>query len=375
MSQITPKIIISGGGTGGHVFPAIAIANALKELAPGAEILFVGAKGRIEMEKVPQAGYNIEALWISGLQRRLTTENLLFPVKVISSLWKSYRILRRFKPDVAVGVGGYASWAVLQAASGMGIPTLIQEQNSHPGITNRLLGKKASKICVVYDNLYRYFDPQKIVLTGNPVRADIAHLQGSKEEALRHFGLQEGKKTLFITGGSLGARGINDGLLACLPQLMKDNNVQLLWQAGKFYIDQITKEVNAYGNAIVPLAFIDRMDLAYIAADAILSRAGGTVSELCLVGKPVVLMPSPNVAEDHQTANALNLTEKDAAIMVRDAEAAQKLLPALQTVLFNEERRQTLANNLKKMAKPDAALQIAREVLALIPNKGNLKPA
>lgn len=369
MSKQNPKIIISGGGTGGHVFPAIAIANALKVLQPSANILFVGAKGRIEMEKVPQAGYPIEALWISGLQRRLTTDNLLFPIKVLSSLWKSHRILRRFKPDVAVGVGGYASWAVLQVASAMGIPTLIQEQNSHPGISNRLLAKKANKICVVYDNLNQYFDPKKIVLTGNPVRSDIAELKGSKTEALRHFGLQEGKKTLLITGGSLGARGINEGVMYCLEELLKENKVQLLWQAGKFYIDSVTQQVNPYADSVKTLAFIDRMDLAYIAADAILSRAGGTISELCLVGKPVVLMPSPNVAEDHQTANALNLVTKNAAIMVRDADAKEQLLPALQTVLFNEEQRNTLSNNLRQLAKPDAALHIAREVLNLIQQK------
>lgn len=369
MTKQNPKIIISGGGTGGHVFPAIAIANALKVLQPSADILFVGAKGRIEMEKVPQAGYPIEALWISGLQRRLTTDNLLFPIKVLSSLWKSHRILRRFKPDVAVGVGGYASWAVLQVASAMGIPTLIQEQNSHPGITNRLLAKKANKICVVYDNLNQYFDPKKIVLTGNPVRSDIAELKGSKTKALRHFGLEEGKKTLLITGGSLGARGINEGVLYCLKELLKDNNVQLLWQAGKFYIDPVTQQVSPYAGAVKTLAFIDRMDLAYIAADAILSRAGGTISELCLVGKPVVLMPSPNVAEDHQTANALNLVNKNAAIMVRDTDAKEQLLTALQTVLFNEEQRNTLSNNLRQLAKPDAALHIAREVLDLIPQK------
>ncbi len=362
----SPKIIISGGGTGGHVFPAIAIANALKGLEPLADILFVGAEGRMEMEKVPQAGYPIEALWISGLQRKLSVENLLFPVKVVNSLWRSYRILRHFKPDVAVGVGGYASWAVLQVAAFLGIPTLIQEQNSHPGITNRLLAKSVRKICVVYDNLTQYFDPSKIVLTGNPVRADIANLKGSRTQALQHFGLDENKTTLFITGGSLGARAINEGILACLPELLKDNKVQLLWQAGKFYLDEITEKVKPFGNSIVPLAFIDRMDLAYIAADAILSRAGGTVSELCLVGKPVVLMPSPNVTDDHQTANAMNLVNKNAAIMVKDSEATTKLLPALQTVLFDQEARNTLINNIKQLAKPDAAEHIAREVLALI---------
>ncbi|HRI28127.1 MAG TPA: undecaprenyldiphospho-muramoylpentapeptide beta-N-acetylglucosaminyltransferase [Chitinophagales bacterium] len=367
MNTPTPNIIISGGGTGGHVFPAIAIANALLQLEPSANILFVGAKGRMEMEKVPQAGFRIEPLWISGLQRKLwSAQNLLFPLKVLVSLWQSYRIISRFKPQVVVGVGGYASWAVLQVATMRGIPTLIQEQNSYPGITNRLLGKRVNKICVVYDNLWKHFDPAKLVLTGNPVRSDITNLKGSKTEALRHFGLQEGKITLFVTGGSLGARAINQGLLAALPSLLKEGNVQVLWQTGKFYLDEITKQTGMYGNAVLPLAFIDRMDLAYIAADAILSRAGGTVSELCVVGKPVVLMPSPNVTDDHQTANALNLVQKNAAIMVPDAEAAEKLLPALQTILFNTAQRQLLSQNIQSLAKPDAAAHIAREVLSLI---------
>jgi len=366
MSIQTPKIIISGGGTGGHIFPAIAIANAIKEIEPAAEILFVGAKGRMEMDLIPKAGYPIEALWISGLQRKLSVENLLFPLKVLNSLWRSFRIINRFKPDVAVGVGGYASWAVLQIASWFGLPTLIQEQNSYPGIANRLLAKSVTKICVVYDNLSQYFNPQKIVLTGNPVRDNIANLKGSKSEALKYFGLDEQKSTILITGGSLGARGINEGVLACLPDLMKDNNVQLLWQAGKFYIDEIKEKTRQFGQNIIPLAFIDRMDLAYIAADAILSRAGGTVSELCLVGKPVVLMPSPNVTEDHQTANAMNLVQKDAAIMVKDSEASTKLLPALKTVLFDIEIRDNLSTNIRKLAKPDAAGHIAREILSLV---------
>lgn len=359
------RVIISGGGTGGHIFPAIAIANALRKIRPTCDILFVGADGRMEMEKVPQAGYPIEGLWISGLQRRLTTQNLLFPVKVVVSLWESFQIIRRFKPDVVVGVGGYASGPLLQAATFMGIPALIQEQNSHPGMTNRLLAKRVQKICVVFDNLASYFPPEKIILTGNPVRQNIVDLQGTRSEAIAYFGLDPNKKTLFVTGGSLGARGINNGILAHIDKI-KNNDVQVLWQTGKLYEADIKTKINRYKSHIFPMAFVDRMDLAYIAADAIVSRAGGTIAELCLVGKPAILMPSPNVTDDHQTANAMNLVQKDAAIMVRDHEADSQLWAAIEQVLFDEQQRKILSDNIKKMAITDAADRIAHEVVALI---------
>lgn len=362
------KVIISGGGTGGHIFPAIAIANALKAINSNTEILFVGAKGKIEMGKVPKAGYPIKGLWISGLQRKLTLKNLLFPVKLISSLINSIKIIGQFKPDVAVGVGGYASGPLLQAAAWSKVPCLIQEQNSYPGITNKLLAKQVDKICVVYDNLGKFFDPAKIIITGNPVRQDIVQLSGTKQEALAHFDLSDKKKTLFITGGSLGARGINHGIAAHLNTLI-ENDVQLIWQTGKYYIDWAKNLVKGKEAQIKVTAFVNRMDLAYIAADAIVSRAGGTISELCIVGKPVVLMPSPNVTEDHQTANAMNLVTKNAAIMVKDKNAAEELGNAMQTVLFNEEQRQQLSNNIKKLAITNAASRIAKEVIKLANHK------
>jgi UDP-N-acetylglucosamine--N-acetylmuramyl-(pentapeptide) pyrophosphoryl-undecaprenol N-acetylglucosamine transferase len=359
------KVIVSGGGTGGHVFPAIAIANAIKNINPNAEFLFVGAKGRIEMEKVPKAGYPIEGLWISGFQRRLTWQNVLFPVKLISSLVKSFFVVNRFKPDVAVGVGGYASGPLLQMAAWKGIPTLIQEQNSYPGVTNQLLGKSVDRVCVVYDKLERYFPENKIVMTGNPVRSLIVELKGDRTEAITYFNLNPTKKTLFVTGGSLGAKGINEGIAEHLGKLVAQN-VQVIWQTGDSYIDWAKKISQPYGDAVKATAFVDRMDLAYIAADAVVSRAGGTISELCIIGKPVILMPSPNVTEDHQTANAKALVDKNAALMVNDDEAKEKLLGAVQLVLFNDEKRQMLSDNIKKLAVTDAANQIAKEVLKLV---------
>ncbi len=360
----TTKIIISGGGTGGHIFPAIAIANALKKRDSSIDILFVGAKDKLEMEKVPKAGYPIKGLWISGFHRKLTLQNLLFPVKVLSSLIKSFSIVRSFKPDVAVGVGGYASGPLLQVANWFSVPSLIQEQNSYPGVTNRLLAKGADKICVVYDNLGQFFPKEKIVLTGNPVRASILNLNASRQEALAHFNLEEDKKILLVTGGSLGAKGVNEGLAAHLKELASED-LQIIWQAGKFYTDWAKEQAKDYPNVKV-LTFIDRMDLAYIAADAVLSRAGGVIAELCIVGKPVLLMPSPNVAEDHQTANAKALVNKNAALMVRDNEAKDKLLTALRQLLFDENLRQTLSQNIQQLAITDAAERIADEVLGLI---------
>lgn len=361
-----PRIIISGGGTGGHVFPAIAIAHALRKILPTVDILFVGAQGRIEMEKVPQAGYPIEGLWISGFQRRLTLQNALFPLKLASSLWKSHCILQKFKPDVAVGVGGYASGALLQMATLWGIPALIQEQNSYPGITNKLLAKRVQKICVAYPGLERFFPPEKILLTGNPVRAGIGHCSVPRADLLAHFGLLPGRKTLFVTGGSLGARGINAGVLHLLDNC-KAQNWQILWQTGKLYFEEMKKAAEPYGSHVQVLSFVDKMDWAYTVADAVLSRAGaGAISELCLVGKPLVLMPSPNVAEDHQTANASSLVASNAALMVRDADASTQLPAAINTLLFDDTKRQLLSQNLLKHGIPDAADRIAREVLALV---------
>ena len=362
------KIIVSGGGTGGHVFPAIAIANALKKIDNSIEILFVGAKGRIEMTAVPKAGYEIEGLWISGFQRRLTWQTLLFPVKLLTSLVKSFFIVKKFKPNVAVGVGGYASGPLLQMEALSGTPTLIQEQNSYPGITNRLLSKRANKICVVYDNLGKYFDEQKIIITGNPVRDHIVALKGTKAEALEHFNLSPDKKTLFVTGGSLGAKAINEGIAAHLDKF-REHNIQVIWQTGKFYIDWAKEVAKDYSDCVFPTAFVYKMDLAYIAADAIVSRAGGTISELCIVGKPAILMPSPNVTEDHQTANAMALVNKNAAVMVRDEEAKEQLFDAIYELLFDEEKSKTLSENIKKLAILDAADRIAKEVLDLIAKK------
>lgn len=369
------KIIISGGGTGGHIFPAIAIANALKKIDSTIELLFVGAKGRIEMEKVPKAGYEIEGLWISGFERRLTAKNLGFPFKLMSSLWKSRKIIQRFQPQVAVGVGGYASGPLLKVATMMGIPALIQEQNSYPGITNRLLANQVKKVCVAYDGLERFFDKNTIVMTGNPVRKDIIELyEGNQTEveaeakrraAVEYFGLNPDKKVLFVTAGSGGARGVRDGIAAHLQDLV-EKDVQLIWQAGKNYIEDTEVMASPFKETVKAMAFVDRMDLAYIAADAIVARAGATtISELCIVGKPVILMPSPYVTEDHQTANALALVEKGAAMMVKDKDAREELGNALDVVLFNELQRKALGEGIRRLAVTDAADRIAREVLSL----------
>ncbi|MEZ4885445.1 MAG: undecaprenyldiphospho-muramoylpentapeptide beta-N-acetylglucosaminyltransferase [Chitinophagales bacterium] len=369
------KIIISGGGTGGHVFPAIAIANALKKIDDSIDLLFVGAEGRIEMEKVPKAGYKIEGLWISGFERRLTFNNLSFPFKLVSSLWKSRKILKRFRPQVVVGVGGYASGPLLKMATMMGIPALIQEQNSFPGITNRLLAKQVKKVCVAYDGLERFFDKNTIVMTGNPVRKDIielrsdmhtvAEIEAKKKAAIAHFDLNPDKKVLFVTAGSGGARGVRDGIAAHLQDLV-EKDVQLIWQAGKYYEEDTAVMASPFKDMVKVMAFVDRMDLAFIAADAIVARAGATtIAELCIVGKPVVLMPSPYVTEDHQTANAKALVEKGAALMVRDKDAAEELGKAMDAVLFDKLQRASLSENLQKLAVTDAAERIAKEVLKL----------
>jgi UDP-N-acetylglucosamine--N-acetylmuramyl-(pentapeptide) pyrophosphoryl-undecaprenol N-acetylglucosamine transferase len=359
------RIIISGGGTGGHIYPAIAIANALKETSHSVELLFVGAIGKMEMQKVPQAGYKIIGLPIAGLQRKLTLANLLFPFKVINSIWKAKQILKDFKPDVAVGVGGYASGPLLYAAASAGIPTLIQEQNSYAGLTNKWLAKKANKICVAYPDMSTFFPSDKIIVTGNPVRKDILDVNLNRTKALQHFNLAENKPTILVIGGSLGARTINETLKASL-QTLSQANVQVVWQTGKFYFESCKQAAAAYPSIQVH-DFIAPMDLAYGAADVVISRAGAlSISELCLAAKPAVLVPSPNVSEDHQTKNAMALVNNGAAILVKDAEAMEKLIPATLALLANETKKRELAINIRKLGKPDAAKQITVEILKLI---------
>ena len=361
------RFIISGGGTGGHVFPAIAIAQAIRKNEPEADILFIGANGKMEMEKVPAAGFPIEGLIVAGLIRRVTWKNLTFPFKLIGSLFKARSIIKKFNPDVVVGVGGYASGPTLRAATSMGKPALIQEQNSYPGITNRFLGKRVQTICVAYDGMSDYFPKEKIVLTGNPVRKDLIALPDHMPEAYRHFELDPEKKTVLTMGGSGGARAINDSMLALMEKGLPEG-IQLLWQTGKHYFEEIKQRLGDTGYRIVP--FIDRMDLAYSCADLVITRAGAiAISELCVVGKPTILIPSPNVAEDHQTKNALALVDKEAAIMISDNEAPTQL-PALVSGLINDGKRlQQLSQNIQKMAIIDAADRIAEEVFKLVYTK------
>lgn len=357
------RFILSGGGTGGHIYPAIAIANELKVRYPDAEFLFVGAKDRMEMEKVPQAGYKIEGLWISGLQRKLTFKNLMFPFKVISSLIKSAKIVRNFKPHAVVGTGGFASGPLLKVASGKGIACVLQEQNSFAGITNKLLANKVAKICVAYDGMEKFFPKDKIIKTGNPVRGDLVSMVENKEEALSFFGLQPGKTTLLVLGGSLGARRVNILIEKNLP-FFKEQGIQVVWQSGKLYYEEYKK----YDSGDVKVvAFLNRMDLAYGAADIIISRAGaGSVSELCIVGKPVIFIPSPNVAEDHQTKNAQSLVDKNAAIMVKETELDEKFGTVFSDLVNNEPLSRKLGVNIKKLAMPNATKEIVDEIEKLL---------
>ena len=374
-----PRIIISGGGTGGHIFPAVSIANAIKELCPDAEILFVGAEGRMEMQRVPDAGYKIIGLPVAGFDRKHLWKNFAVLVKLARSQWKARNIIKQFRPQVAVGVGGYASGPTLKTAGMMGVPTLIQEQNSYAGVTNKLLAKKACKICVAYEGMEKFFPAEKIIMTGNPVRQNLLGHSISREEAVRYFDLDPAKKTILILGGSLGARTINQTLTAGLDIIRKNPDIQFIWQTGKIYIEQVRDaittttgeavhhpHISALPNLYVT-DFIKDMANAYAAADLVISRAGaGSISEFCLLHKPVILVPSPNVAEDHQTKNALALVDKDAAIYVKDAEAKEKLLSvALETVKDNEKQK-ALSNNIAKLALPDSATVIAKEVLKLI---------
>ena len=364
------RIIISGGGTGGHIFPAIAIANALKALEPDIEILFIGAKGRMEMEKVPAAGYNIQGLWISGLQRRVTWKNLSFPLKVIFSLIQADRILAKFKPDAVIGVGGYASGPTLRMAVRRKIPVLIQEQNSYPGITNKLLGGKVDKICVAYEGMKRFFPVGKIILTGNPVRQDII-IPGDKTIALEHFQLHKEKKVVLIIVGSLVAGTINKSVLHYLYQQARQDDFQLLWQTGKYHYNLIKSNQKILNREDIHIhPFIDRMDMAYMAADIIVSRAGAiAISELCIIGKPVILIPSPNVAEDHQTKNAEALVRKSAALMLKDQDSVEKLFNLVKSLADDKELQNELSRNIKTMALPEAASMIADETMSLIRKK------
>lgn len=360
------KVIISGGGSGGHIFPAIAIANELKRRNANTEILFVGAKGKMEMERIPKAGYEIEGLWISGFQRKLTLRNLSFPFKLISSLVKARKILKRFKPDVVIGVGGYASGPTLQIATQLGIPTLIQEQNSYPGITNRLLAKKVNKICVAYDGLERFFPKGKIIKTGNPIRGDFKELKKLRNEAYPSLGFDSNKKTIVVTGGSLGARTLNEMMRDNRDVLKNNQDIQVLWQAGKLYIEQFSKTETAQLPNVKITAFIERMDYAFAAADVVVCRAGAsTISELCLAGQPSILIPSPNVSEDHQTANAKALSEKEAAILVTDKAAVKAIQQAIE-LLKNEDRLQRIGKNCLAMAKPNSTTEIVDEIYELM---------
>ena len=357
------KVIISGGGTGGHIFPAIAIANCIKEKYPQVDILFVGAEGKMEMEKVPQAGYKIEGLPIRGLQRKLTLENLSFPFKLIASLLKAKKIVRSFKPDVAIGVGGYASAAIVRMAAKKKVPTLVQEQNSYPGITNKWLAKKAKRICVAYDGLELFFPKEKIVKTGNPVRSEIVDIKSKREKGLSHFGLKTSKKTVLVIGGSLGAGTINSSFKEGVQKLV-DQDMQVIWQCGKSYFEKLMPVVEEMNNDAIYLNdFIFEMDLAYAAADYIVSRAGAmSVSELCLIGKPTILVPSPNVAEDHQTKNAMALVNKKAAVLVKDSEAKDRLINTILKLNSNTDLQRELAKNILVLGIDDAPERILNEI-------------
>ncbi len=369
------KIIVSAGGTGGHIFPAIAVADELKrqavqsgEGADSVQILFVGALGKMEMERVPKAGYPIEGLPIAGLQRRLTLKNvwlnLQLPFKLLNSMLKVRRILKNFKPDVAVGFGGFASGPTLRAAASMRIPTVLQEQNSYAGVTNKLLAEKAKFICVAYEGLEKFFPKDKIVLTGNPVRSDILDIQSKKEEGITYFNLDKNKKTIAILGGSLGAKTLNVAIENNAQLIDNQKDVQILWQCGRLYEEGFKNGKAAQLNNVHLRPFIDRMDLAYAAADVIIARAGAlTISELCLAGTPSVLVPSPNVAEDHQTKNAMALVTKNAAILVKDSEANEKMIQEALRILNDAALMQSLSNNIVVLGKPNAAKDIAEQII------------
>ena len=369
-SDQTYRILVGGGGTGGHVFPAIAIADALRGEHPLWEFLFVGARGRLEMEKVPEAGYAIEGLPVAGFQRRLTLKNVTFFFKLASSMVLSRRIIRRFKPHVAVGVGGYASGPILKAAARKGVPILIQEQNSYAGVTNRILARSASVICVAYEKMDRYFPAERIVLTGNPIRQHLVSSTRNRVRDLEEFGLEDGKKSFLVMGGSLGARTLNQSLLGGMAKLERED-VQVIWQCGKLYHGEVEEQVARSGlKNIRVMPFISKMDCAYSAADVIVSRAGAiTISELCVVGKPAILVPSPNVAEDHQARNAESLVSRGAAVMIPDREAGQRLVDTMLELADDEKQQQELSKSIKQLGIPDASVRIASEITKLIESK------
>jgi UDP-N-acetylglucosamine--N-acetylmuramyl-(pentapeptide) pyrophosphoryl-undecaprenol N-acetylglucosamine transferase len=362
------NIIIAGGGTGGHIFPAVAIAQGLeKNLGANLELLFVGAKGRMEMEKIPALGYKIEGLEVAGFQRSFSSKNLILPFKILKSIFQAFRIIRSFKPKLAIGVGGYASGPMLFVAAICGVPIVIQEQNSYPGITNKILSRWAKKIFVAYDGLDVFFDKEKIQFYGNPIRKDIAGILPSKENASSFFKLDPNKKTILVIGGSLGARTINQSVEPFLSQI-DEQNYQLIWQTGKLYYDDIQNRVgDKTANGIIITEFLTQMDMAYAAADIIISRAGAlSISELCIIGKPVIFVPSPNVSEDHQTKNAMALVDKNAAILVRDNEAKEKLLPKAFDLIKDETLMVNLSTQIAKLAKPNASGDIVNGIISLI---------
>lgn len=362
------RVIISGGGTGGHIFPAVSIANAIRELRPDAKILFIGAQGRMEMQRVPQAGYEIKGLPIRGFFRPLwKPANIGVAIDYLKSKRMAKKILREFKPQVAVGVGGYASSAALGAANSLNIPTLLQEQNGYAGLANKTLAKNAAKICVAYEGMERFFPKEKIMMTGNPVRQSLLNTTLSHEEALKEFNLENNKKTILLVGGSLGARTLNESVLSHLEEIRK-SDVQFIWQTGKIYSEKIAQEMKEKGQPdnLKVMDFISDMGAAYKAADLVISRAGASsISEFCLIGKPVILVPSPNVAEDHQTKNAMALVNKDAALFVKDCEASKKLIPLAIATVNDSDKLKTLSKNVLKMGLPDSAVVIAKEVLKL----------
>lgn len=366
------RVIISGGGTGGHIFPAVSIANEIRAKRPDAKILFVGAEGRMEMQRVPAAGYEIKGLPIAGFNRKNLLKNIPVLFKIMKSRSMARQIIRDFRPQVAVGVGGYASGPTLNVAESMGIPTLLQEQNSYAGVTNKLLAKKARKICVAYEGMERFFPADKILFTGNPVRQNLLDCKVTKEDAVRSFGLVPGKQTILIVGGSLGARTLNDSILGNLPLVKQQSKVQFIWQTGKYYSEEIKAELARRGcpENLKVMDFISDMSQAYAAADLVISRAGaGSISEFCLLGKPVILVPSPNVAEDHQTKNALALVQKNAALYIADADARRTLLPKAINTVSDLEKLESLSRNVIALARPNAASDIADEVIKLATTK------
>jgi UDP-N-acetylglucosamine--N-acetylmuramyl-(pentapeptide) pyrophosphoryl-undecaprenol N-acetylglucosamine transferase len=360
----TKKFILSGGGTGGHIYPALSIANELKTQFPDCEILFVGAKDKMEMQKVPQAGYQIKGLWIAGIQRKITLQNLMFPLKLISSLYNSIKIIKQFKPDVVIGTGGFASGPLLQMANLLNIPTVVQEQNSYPGITNQLLAKKAAKICVAYQGLERFFETKKLVITGNPVRQDLIDIKEDRENACKRLQINPSLKTILILGGSLGARRINQ-LIEKELDFFKKLNIQLLWQCGKLYENDYLKYNSEH---IKVVTFIEKMDDAYQVADFIISRSGASsVSELCLVAKPVIFIPSPNVAEDHQTKNAEAIVKENGALLIKEKNLDFEFENEFLKLFKDEEYQKDLSKNIKKLAKPNATKAIVAEIIKLLP--------